>query len=97
VWCGREITHVTQNGSSETSNDTTGESDTKVLGTGEVGLGLGGHLIVDVLGSTLIDGELTNSVGDLLEEDGDKASVKRSNTLGAEDLREARDETVGIL
>ncbi len=52
-------THMTQNSSRETSNDTRTKSDTELRSIGQIGFGVGGHLLVDELGCTFVHGELT--------------------------------------
>lgn len=88
---------MTENGSSETSNDTRRESDAKALGSCEVCLRFRAHAAVEELGSTLINGELSDGVRNLLEENGDEASVKGSNTLGAQNLCEGANKAGSVL
>lgn len=90
-------TYLRENGSSETSDDTRGKGDAELLRLGEVLAGLLAHGVVNCLRGTLVDGELADGVGDLLAENGDEAGVETAETLGAEDLGEARPETVGVL
>lgn len=97
VSCFCSFTHLGENGSRETGDDTGGESDGKLRRLGEVLPSLLAHRVVDGLSSTLIDSELSDSVRDLLAEDGDEAGVEAAETFSAEDLGEARPQTVRVL
>lgn len=59
MWMRRGNTHVGEDGSGETSDYTGSKGDSDVLWTTQVGLCLGAHLVVDELGTSLVNGELT--------------------------------------
>lgn len=90
-------THLGENGSRETGDDTGSEGDGELRRLREVLTGLLAHGVVNRLGGALIDSELSDSVRDLLAENGDEAGVEAAETLSAEDLGETRPQTVGIL
>lgn len=90
-------THMREHRRGETRHDTGRQGDGEAGRGGEVGLLLGGHLVVDEFCASLVDCELTDGVGDLLGEDGDEAGVERGEALGRCDLGEARDEAGGVL
>lgn len=90
-------TYLRENGGSETGNDTTSEGDTKLLRASEVGTLRCGHLAIDELCAALIDGELSNSVRDLLEEDWDEAGVETCQALCRYEFGKGRNEAVSIL
>lgn len=95
--CFRSFTHLGENGSRETGNDTRGKGDGKLRRLGEVLASLLAHRVVDRLGSPLVDSELSDSVRDLLAEDGDEAGVEAAETLSAEDLGEAGPKAARVL
>lgn len=90
-------TYVTQDGSCETGDDTRPESDGELLSRAEVLLLLRGHALVHRLQAPLVDGELADSVGNLLAEDGDESSVQRPQALSLENLGKGGDEAIRVL
>jgi len=73
---------MTQDGRGKTCHHTRPKRYTQVLEGAEVLLGLWAHLLVDGFGTSLIDGELTDSVWDLFGENGNESGVERSDTFG---------------
>jgi hypothetical protein len=59
LWVISGTTYVREDGGGETSDYTGSKGDSDVLWTTQVGLCLGAHLVVDELGTSLVNGELT--------------------------------------
>lgn len=85
---------VTEDSSSETSNDTTSKVDTE-LADGRLVVLV--YALVDGLMHPLVDGELTDGVRDLLEENRDETGIETAETFGRGELGETGYETSCVL
>jgi hypothetical protein len=90
-------TYVRQDSRCGTSGDTTPQINSQLLQPAQVRLVLLAHTLQSELVTKLVDGELTDGIGDLLAEKREEPRVQPGDTFLGRQLGKSSSESVGVL